>query len=130
MNTLLKWVVGLGVFVLAWSCTLPCESVSSAPHNVCRRADAGVLAADVPFVVLGQTFVRGGACSVSVDGGQIELLVDGTACTGNSGAGFEAPAAATSVDCAVPALPAGTYTVTGLTFTLPEGADGGLPSCP
>ncbi len=130
MNALVKWVVGLGVFVLAWSCTLPCETASSAPSSVCRRADAGALFADVPFVVVGQTFVRGGACSVRIDGGQLELLVDGDTCATGSGSGFEAPARASSVECAVPALPAGTYTVTGLTFTLPEGADGGLPRCP
>ncbi|MDP3153644.1 MAG: hypothetical protein Q8N23_13280 [Archangium sp.] len=130
MNTLFKSVVGLGLFVLAWSCTLPCESAASAPRDVCRRADAGALTADVPFVVVGQTFLREGACSVGVDGGRIELRIDGNTCTGNSGEGLAAPPLPNSVDCAVPALPAGTYTVTGRTFTLPEGADGGLPSCP
>lgn len=119
-----------------FSCApLPCESISSNPQSVCRRADAGAIAANTPFVVEGQTFVRNGTCSVSVDGGQITLAVDGMACSAANGrSDFEAaPAAPSFVKCNVPALAAGTYTVstsTPSTFTVPEGADGGLAACP
>jgi len=117
------------------ACSPPvCDPASSAPQSVCHRADAGTIAADAPFTLEGTTYVRGGACQVSVDGGQLQLLVSGTAaCGGPSGSGAFAPAAPTQVACAVPALPAGTYSVNSspaLTFTIPESADAGVPACP
>lgn len=128
-------ILFVALALTGFSCApLPCESISSNPSSVCRRADAGTIAANTPFVVEGQTFVRNGTCSVTVDGGQINLAVDGMSCPrGNGGTNFEAPAAPSFVKCNVPALAAGTYTVstsTPSTFTVPEGADGGLPACP
>lgn len=77
-------LAGLGLGLAVWSCTPPCESIASAPQTVCHRADAGLVAADSPFVLQGQSFIRGGTCSVKVDGGQINLSIDGMACAGNS----------------------------------------------
>lgn len=96
--------------VVASTCTLPCESISSIPQTVCHRADAGTIAANAPFVIEGQTSASG-TCSVTVDGG-------------SSGPRF--------VKCNVLALPAGTYTVssgTQVRFTTPESIDAGVPTC-
>jgi hypothetical protein len=126
--------IALLVAVSFAACSPPvCDPVDSAPQSVCHRADAGTISADAPFTLEGTTFVRGGACQVSVDGGQLQLLVSGTeACGGTSGSGAFAPQAPTQVACAIPALPAGTYSVnsgTPLTFTIPESADAGVPNC-
>ena len=130
MNATTRVLCGLYFAVVAASCTPPCESISSSPQTVCHRADAGTIAADAPFVIEGETYTSG-TCSVSVDGGRISLAVDGMSCSGN--ADRAAPAAPRFVKCNVPALPAGTYTVssgTPVTFTIPESADAGLPVCP
>lgn len=127
-----KLIAGVVVALASFSCAPQCESVSSSPQTVCRRADAGAIAADAPFVVEGETFVNGGACSVTVDGGAINLSVAGMACTGGSANGALAPAQPQFIKCNVPALPAGTYVVTtspSVTFTIPGAADGGFPNC-
>ncbi len=115
------------------ACSPPvCDPVSSAPSSVCHRADAGTVAADAPFTLEGTTWLRGGTCQVNVDGGQIDLFVSGVSACGTGGAGAAAPAAPSVVRCTIPALPAGTYTVTTsppVTFTLPESADAGVPPC-
>lgn len=130
MNALSKLFCGLCLAVVASSCTPPCESISSNPQTVCHRPDAGTIAADAPFVLEGETYVSG-TCSVSVDGGRISFAVDGMSCSA-ANQDREAPAAPRFVKCNVPALPAGTYTVstgTPVTFTIPESADAGVPPC-
>jgi hypothetical protein len=134
MNSISKLFAAVVLTVVGWSCApLPCESVSRTPDSVCRKADAGAIAANTPFVIQGQTFANGG-CQVTIDGGQINLVVDSMSCPASSGSGFEAaPAAPRFVACNVPALDAGTYTVTSsqpVTFTIPESADAGVPLCP
>ena len=129
MNATTRVLCGLYFAVVAASCTPPCESISSSPQTVCHRADAGTIAADAPFVIEGETYTSG-TCSVSVDGGRINLAVDGMSCSGNSDRAAPAPR---FVKCNVPALPAGTYTVssgTPVTFTIPESVDAGVPVCP
>lgn len=124
----------LALFVLpfAAACSPPvCDPVSTAPQSVCRRADAGTITADVAFTLEGTTFIRG-ACQVSVDGGQIGLVVTGTSACGNGGAGAAAPVAPGTVTCAIPPLPAGTYTVAArpaFSFSIPGSADAGVPLC-
>ena len=126
-------IVLAAAFVLAaWSCTPPCETVSPAPQLVCHRADAGAIAPNAPFVLEGQTFVRNGSCVVTIDGGQINLAVDGMSCVAPSGGGTAAPTSRAVVPCQIPALDAGTYvvnSVTPVTFTIPESPDAGVPSC-
>ncbi|MDP2270603.1 MAG: hypothetical protein Q8K32_07695 [Archangium sp.] len=131
MNATPRLLCGLCLSVIAWSCTPPCESISSNPQTVCHRADAGTIAADAPFVIEGETYASG-TCSVTVEGGQINLAVDGMSCS-RSDSERAAPAAPRFVKCTVPALPAGTYTIktgTPVTFTIPESADAGVPRCP
>ncbi|MDP1829380.1 MAG: hypothetical protein Q8L48_39305 [Archangium sp.] len=78
--------------------------------------------------------MQGGACRVTIDGGQIDLVVDGMSCVAAAGGnGARAPQAPTTVLCSIPALPAGSYVVTATTvttFTIPQSADAGLPACP
>lgn len=128
-----KLIAVAALALTAWSCTPQCESITSAVQTVCHRADAGTIGPNAPFVVEGSTSVSSATCSVTIDGGNISLAVDGMACARGNGSGFaEAPSAPVFIKCTVPALPAGTYvftTSTPVTFTLPESADAGIPSC-
>jgi hypothetical protein len=128
-----RLILAAPVLVLAaWSCAPQCETISPSPQSVCHRADAGAIAPGVPFVLEGTTFVRNGTCVVSIDGGQIDLAIEGVSCAStNTGAAFT-PTAPSQVPCQIPALDAGAYRVTSITpvsFTIPESADAGVPSC-
>lgn len=123
----------VGLALAAFSCAPPCESITPAPQSVCHRADAGTITPDASFILEGTTFVQGGACRVTIDGGQIDLVVDGMSCAATGSAnGLRAPQAPATVRCTIPALPAGSYVVTAstaTTFTIPESGDAGLPPC-
>lgn len=131
MFTLRVFLSGVTLALAAFSCTLPCESITPAPQSVCHRADAGIITPDASFILEGTTFVQGGACRVTLDGGQIDLVVDGQSCAaGNANAPRDPQVAI--VLCTIPALPAGSYVVTASTataFTIPESGDAGLPPC-
>lgn len=118
----------LFAFVLAaWSCSPPCVPVNTpAPLQGACRPGAAIVP-DAGFALQGRT--QSGTCQVSVDGGQLDLVVNSASCSLANGA---ADIAAPIVSCAIPALPAGTYTVNSnppLTFTIPESADAGVPPC-
>lgn len=113
--------------LLAFSCGPLCSEKSFAPQKVCS-GDAGAITAGAPFVLMATTSLVTASCAVVVDGGQLNLVIAGSACSG-SGGGFAKPAVPVPVRCEVPALPGGTYTVNSdlpLSFTLP---DAGIPPC-
>lgn len=111
-----------------WSCGPQCQRVTPKPTSVCRETNAGQVEAGVPFVVLAEPPLIGGECQVSVDGGQIDLVIAGTSCTGSLGGGAR-PVPPSRARCSVPALPAGTYSVNGTTFAVPQSASAALPAC-
>lgn len=118
--------------LLASGCTPPCVAITTpAPlQQVCHRADAGAIAPDSPFVLEGTTGLQSGSCRVAIDGGQLDLFVDGTAsCADGTSGAFAERAAPAPVRCVIPGLPAGTYDVNSspaLTFTIP---DAGVAPC-
>ncbi len=108
--------------VVARGCVPPCEEVPSP--SVCTPN--GPIVQGVPFSVRATPEVAGGTCEVIVDGGQLEFVLTGSTCA-NGGPALK------PVDCAVPALAAGTYSVkdTTVTFAVPEETDdAGFPRCP
>ena len=125
--------VALLVLPFAAACSPPvCDPISNAAQAVCHRADAGTITAGTAFTLESTTYIGGGTCQVSVDGGQIGLVIAGTASCGDRPSGAAAPRGPSTVACAIPALPAGTYTVAanpGFSFTIPESADAGVPTC-
>ena len=120
---------GLGLTLVAWSCSPPCDPIPSTLNSVCHVADAGAIAPNASFVLQGSPNNFGGTCDVSIDGGAISLTVIGSqACDTGGAAGLRAPSG--PVKCTIPALDAGTYTVNSqpaLTITIPGGA--GVPPC-
>lgn len=125
-------LAALSCLAIAAACSPPvCDPISSTPDSVCHRADAGAITAGAPFTLEATSYVRGGACQVVVDGGQIALSISGvSACGGAGGAGAAAPVAPSTVTCTIPALAAGTYVVSPqVTFTIPESTDAGVPPC-
>jgi hypothetical protein len=109
----------------------PCPERSGVPTQICHQADAGALVADQPFTLsVASSGLDGVSCAVSVDGGTLSLLLTGTSCP-NSGS--TNPVVFTvQVPCAVPALPAGSYTLNDparTTFS-PGTPDAGLAPCP
>lgn len=127
-------IVLASLVVLSFGCTPPCDAtITPAPlQQVCHRADSGVIAADTSFTLEGSTFLQSASCRVVVDGGQLSLFADGTVACADNRASVAERAAPLPLRCAIPALPAGTYSVNSspvLTFTLPESADAGVPSC-
>ena len=134
MKTTLRVVVsGIALALVTWSCMPPvCALPPSPPESVCHRADAGTIAPDASFVLEGVTYFQAASCQVTIDGGAINLLVNGASFCGSTG-GSSAVRAPDKVLCAIPALAAGTYVVNSdapTTFTIPESADAGVPVCP
>lgn len=126
----MKTILLTTLVLAAWSCSPPCVPVNTpAPlQQLCHRADAGAIAPNSPFVLEGTTGLQSGTCRVAIDGGQIDLFVDGTASCSEA-AGFADRAAPLPVRCAIPGLAAGSYTVNSspaLTFTIP---DAGVMPC-
>lgn len=120
---------GLGLTLAAFSCTPPCDPVSSHLSSLCHRADAGAIAPDASFVLEGTSYVFSSVCEVGIDGGSIELQVTGSPGCGTGGAAA-ARAAPAPVKCTIPPLAAGTYTVNSqpeVSFTIP--GDAGVPPC-
>ena len=120
------------VVMFAAGCSPPCETLGPvAPEAVCHSADAGAVVAGSPFVLMATTPLVEAGCTVSVDGGQVVLLVEGLSCAAGSSPSSAKPVVIKrQVPCEVPALPEGAYVVNSssfLTFTLP---DAGIPSCP
>ena len=105
---------------------------NSVANRACVPLDAGVMA-NQPFVVRAWAFSGGGVsptCAVTVDGGSIGLAFSGVGCSSTNPVVSEAP-----VDCAIPALSAGRYTLTGiagrdvaLSIPLQRDVDGGVPT--
>lgn len=121
-----------GLTLASTACTPPCDDTPWQPSAVCHRADAGALMANQPFTLIARTSASG-TCRAVVDGGAIDLSIEGHYCGTSSTSGAAAPREAAEIflPCEVPALPAGTYVVTsGATFTLPASADAGLSTCP
>lgn len=128
MRTLL---VLAALTVVAFACQPPCEPVSVVPTSVCFPADGGTLSSGTPFTLQGETYFAGGTCAVTVDGGRIDLLVNGNSC-GTANGASAVRAQPMPVPCAIPALPDGTYTVNSqvpVTFTFPASDAGSVPSC-
>lgn len=108
----------------------PCDPIPSQPRSLCHLSDAGAIVADASFVLEGEVFVKDGVCQVGIDGGQIELTVTGGSCISGPRSGIQAPSA--PVRCAIPPLPAGTYTVNSLPpteFTISTSGDSGVRTC-
>lgn len=126
-----KRLLAASALSFAYGCSPPCSSLSSPPEEVCRPADAGAVVAGEPFELMGITSLVDASCTVSVDGGQLALLLEGNSCAAGSGAPFAKPSVQKhAVPCAVPALAEGTWVANSffpLSFTLP---DAGIPSCP
>ncbi|MFZ5441905.1 MAG: hypothetical protein ACOZQL_18010 [Myxococcota bacterium] len=121
--------------VLALAACAPCEQPDVRPSSVCRRADAGSIEPDASFTLFAQSLAVGTSCAVTVDGGSISFDIPYQSSCTSAAPGISAPMAPSAVACAVPALPAGTYTVltrpqTTLTLPLPQdGGVGGLTDC-
>lgn len=112
------------------ACGAPCDPITPAISTVCHQADAGAIAANSGFVLRAEPNTFASSCTATVDGGAIVLTLNGGG-TCSSGSG-QALQAVRPVPCAIPALPAGTYSVNTLpntTLTIPQGADGGVPVC-
>lgn len=127
----MKTILLTALVLAAWSCSPPCAPINTpAPlQQVCHRADAGAMVPDGPFVLEGTTGLQSGTCRVELDGGQLDLFVDGSAACDTAGNGFAERAAPLPVRCVVRGLPAGTYSVNSspaLTFTIP---DAGVAPC-
>lgn len=124
----------LGAILLSltgFNCTPQCDPVPNNPQNICHLADAGPIAPDTSFVLQGTIFLTDPVCTVTIDGGQIDLQVTGVSYCGAVG-NSAAARAADRAKCTIPALPAGTYSVNSqpaLTLTLPQSADAGVPTC-
>ena len=98
---------------------------------LCHRADAGAIAPHVPFVLEGTIYVEGVSCEVVVDGAFVDLRFSGGRCLrGSGGLSIRAPGGA--VQCSVPPLAPGTYTVNSspqVTFEVADTADAGIARC-
>ena len=123
---------GIGLVLVTWSCSpAPCDPLPSNPQSVCLRADAGAIVPDASFILEGVQYAQNATCLVTIDGGQIDLYVSGTASCG--GPGRNETRGPENVQCTIPPLAAGTYVVnsqTPVTFTVPRSADAGVPVCP
>ncbi len=131
MRTLLLCTLAV-VSALLWSCSPPCDAIDPAPYAVCHRPDAGTVVVNQPFTLEATTYSGGSTCTVTIDGGFISLAIPPTYTTCGSGAGAAAPRAPVLTPCTIPALDAGTYTVSTVpptTFILPAAADAGLVDC-
>ncbi|MFZ5442745.1 MAG: hypothetical protein ACOZQL_22235 [Myxococcota bacterium] len=110
----------------------PCAQSEVKVFSVCTRADAGAIVPDAPFTLLAESYATNSSCTVAVDGGAIALELQGAGCSApGASAGKPAPS---FVPCAMPALPAGTYSIataatTPTTMTLGDGGVFGIPDC-
>lgn len=109
-------------------CTAP---LTLSGEAACLKADAGQPRAGEPFLLgviagFGGRGTVGPSCDVQVDGGSISATIPGLACLGNQSLPI---ASVSTVDCTVPALAQGTYTLGGTTFTLHDAGVENLPDC-
>ena len=120
-----RWMPLVGMLLFA-SCGPICEEVSRAPSSVCRASGASI-AADTPFALEALPEITIGSCAVTVSGSELELSITGRSCRGT---GQVKPVPPSRVQCPVPALPAGSYTVKGTTVTLEVPGAASVPVCP
>jgi hypothetical protein len=106
----------------------PCPPRSVPADSVCLKS-TGPLVPDQPFVVTASNTGAGldaPTCEVTFDGDTITLTMRGAECPGQTNNNPVVPV--TQVNCDIPALDAGTYTLSGVTVT-PGAADAGLQNC-
>ncbi len=123
----------LGTFVLLLSaagCAPECEAIDPAPQSICHRGET--IVPDASFVVEASGPVYGGGCEVRIDGGQIELTLAGVTCSRTSSGGSLRPAVPKVVQCTIPALAVGAYTVNtpgNRQLNVASSGDSGVPPC-
>ena len=123
-------VVLAGAVVTLLSCDPQCAAETVSVTSVCRLTSDAPIEAGSSFTIRALPERSSGTCTVTVNGSELSLAVEGVVCGGAGGAAKRvAPA---PVPCQVPALDAGTYTVAGTSnsFSVPQTGGTVLPACP
>lgn len=118
------------------ACSPPCGPYESKPDDVClpqATPDGGQ-----PFVLRATAFFGNDAvtpqsCVATVEGQVISITLKGNVCPGSAFAQMSPVARPGSSDCGIAALPAGKYSVSGVTastFTVPASSDDTIRRCP
>ena len=124
-------VLAAAFSLVAFSCGPQCEQTTPTVTSVCRiPVEEGEIQAGAPFTIRALPEMTGGTCTVAVSGSALSLSLSGTVCSSSGSIPKRVPPG--PVLCNVPALDAGTYSISGTnqSFTVPTDGGTPFPACP